>query len=329
MRAHNYLALIAAVLMSAPASAADVDRYLPVDSEAVVVINVRQFLDSKLVRKFDLGGKLKAAIAGNKEADDLLKALNFDPLKDLDKIIAAAPGDSNQEKGLAIALGRFDPDKIKATAEKAAKDHPDIFTIREATIGQDKVSYLEIKGGAGPGIYQTTFAAVASKNVVFASPSREYLFDALRSASNGASASLANKNFAELLKGFDDKHSLWLATAGDLTKGEFAAALPIKDELAKLSAITGSVTVTDGVKLEVALIAKTADDAKALNTKISQGLQTVIALVALAAMNQPELQPLVDFAKSIKTTANDKTVTIRGELDAAAIDKLIKAAQGE
>jgi hypothetical protein len=252
--------------------------------------------------------------------------MNFDPFKDLDKIIAAAPGDGQQDKGVVIVQGRFDPDKIQAAAEKAARDHKDMFTIRTGPLGRDMVTYYEIKIGE-PG--QLVFAA-AGKSILFAAPSKDYLLNALKTARDNTRPSvLTNKDFAGLVKTLDDKQSLSFAMPGHALSQGPLADLPIKEDLAKISSITGGITITDGIKVEVAVSVKTADDVKALHKRIDEGLQTGVMLLSLAAMNQAELRPLLEMVQSIKTAANDKIVTIKGEADAGMIDRLINSAPGK
>src|SRR5205085_2724204 len=77
------LALAAAVLSPA-ARGADVDKYLPADAELVISVNVRQILDSALVKKY---GQAQAEAAIKKgEAQKLLSTIGLDPLKDITTI---------------------------------------------------------------------------------------------------------------------------------------------------------------------------------------------------------------------------------------------------
>src|SRR5439155_24882163 len=102
------------------------DRYLPADTEVVVTWNVRQVLGSQLVKKNGLE-QLRDLIKSQEEVEALLKELNLDPLKDIDKVLVAAPASGEQDKGLVIVHGRFNLDKFKARADKAAKDNKEIF----------------------------------------------------------------------------------------------------------------------------------------------------------------------------------------------------------
>src|SRR5947207_11717491 len=90
---------LAAALLAPAARAADVDKYLPKDTEQISVINVRQILGSALLKKVGLDN-IREALKANEEVAGTLKGLGFDPLKDIDRIIAAQPATAEQDKGL-------------------------------------------------------------------------------------------------------------------------------------------------------------------------------------------------------------------------------------
>src|SRR5262249_47295568 len=106
-------AALAVAALAAPARAADLDPYLPADTEVVVTVNVRQLLGSELLKKLGLD-KAKEALKDLDQVKTVLDELGFDPFKDLDRLTVAGPGGTEQDRGLIIARGRFDPDKFKA-----------------------------------------------------------------------------------------------------------------------------------------------------------------------------------------------------------------------
>src|SRR5262245_7628761 len=128
-RALAALALTLALTVPALAAPAPLDgaagsfeKYLPDASDGVICINVRQFLDSPLIKK----AGLDKLLASDDATQNTLKALGIDPLKDIDRVILA----NDKEKGsdaYFIAQGKFDLGKLGAAAELAAKDKKDIF----------------------------------------------------------------------------------------------------------------------------------------------------------------------------------------------------------
>ncbi len=74
---------------SAPLDLCGLRKYLPEDTETVVNLNVRQLVDSKVVKKIGLD-QLKEALKGIDEVSDALKDLGFDPFQDTSKIPGAS-----------------------------------------------------------------------------------------------------------------------------------------------------------------------------------------------------------------------------------------------
>ena len=87
------LGLFALVCSSFPlaARAADVDPYLPDDTEAVITINVRQIFDAALFKK-EARDALAKAMEERGGPLKHLKDLDLDPQKDVDSIVLANVG---------------------------------------------------------------------------------------------------------------------------------------------------------------------------------------------------------------------------------------------
>src|SRR5258707_15347454 len=119
------LALVLAVgLLAAPARAAEVDKYLPSEAEAVMFVNVRQILDSAVVKKYALE-LAKDGLKNNVDAQQMLNAFGLDPFKDITSFTVATGGGISEPKLLAIMHGTFDVAKIQAAVEAHAKGPPD------------------------------------------------------------------------------------------------------------------------------------------------------------------------------------------------------------
>src|SRR5437870_4713763 len=139
-----------------PIKAAELDKYLPSDTEFALTVNVRQIVDSELVKKYALD-MVKGALQDN-EAQKVLEALGFDPLKDVTSVAIASPGGDDREKGLVIVHGKFDTAKFAAKAEEVAKkdEHLKIikagaYTLYQVTGGLpgagDKPTYVALVDG--------------------------------------------------------------------------------------------------------------------------------------------------------------------------------------
>src|SRR5215831_6496476 len=95
-------AWLLAFLLPISAQAGEVNKYLPNDSDFVVMLNVRQLLNSPLVQKHALAD-LKTMLKANSEATKHLEALGFDPFKDLTSITLAVCITKGEPRALMIA----------------------------------------------------------------------------------------------------------------------------------------------------------------------------------------------------------------------------------
>ena len=174
-RLHTSLFAGALSALAVPARAADADTYLPDDTEAILTVNVRQILDSALVKKFALE-KIKEALKESDEVQKVLDELGFDPLNDVESVIHATGSDP--EKGFLIVHGRFDLAKFHARGEEAAKDNGDVLKIHKVGDGDKQIVYEVNITDIG----QTVFVALPSKTTLVISPVKDAVVDALARA---------------------------------------------------------------------------------------------------------------------------------------------------
>ena len=115
----NALGLTFALLGPIASSpAAEIDKYLPDDTQIVLHANIRQILESDLGKKY-LMPQLEAAIQGNPEAQQILSAVGFDSLKGITSFTVASPGDS-EKKWLILVHAPVDLNKVRSAVEAFA-----------------------------------------------------------------------------------------------------------------------------------------------------------------------------------------------------------------
>jgi hypothetical protein len=321
--AARWLLLAVAVgLSAAPARAGLLDPYLPDDSEVIVTINVRQILDSPLVKKHALQ-QLRDLLKGRDEVESILKDLGFDPFKDLERVTLAGPGGPEKDRGLVIVHGRFDLAKFKAKGEEAARDYADHLRIHKVP---------DVRAGATHVVYEVTppdadmpiFVALAGKDTLLASPGKDYVVDALKKAARKAKPALKNKDVQALLDKMDEKQSVAVAVLGSaLAKG--SAALPaVKAMVEKVEAVGGGVTVGEDLKIEIALAAKTVEGAKELHEGLDKGLKQALALLSVLASGQKELNPALEVVKTLRVSVRGKVLTLKGRVSADVLEDALK-----
>lgn len=296
------------------ASAPGFEKYLPDGADGVIVVNVRQLLDSELVKKAGLDKAL-----ASEDAQKSFKELGLDPLKDIERVVLASDKDKPEDP-LFIIQGKFDPDKLRAALESAAKDKPDHLTVHKGDNGKiyevkdlDKVvKHLPPAAGAVGGSLKgrSAFAVIPDKGHVVVAFSKESAETVLAKAAGKKTTKLSNKVLAGLIAKIDPKQSL-------------AVALPSPNE--KVKSITGGITVTSDVKSRFTVAAADADAAKQLNTDIGDQIKTARDLVGLVTLQEKGLAPALDILDGVKHTAEGSSIGISSDIKGETLQKLGKA----
>jgi hypothetical protein len=178
-----------------------------------------------------------------------------------------------------------------------------------------------------PGADQSLFVALAGKTTILASPGKDYVIDALKKGKPKAKPALKSKAMQALLEKLDPKQSVSVALLSSvLTKGNLLDDAPkqVKDALDKLDALGGGVTVTNDVKLEVAVAAKTAAGAKEIKAQADTGVKLGLAGLALLGSDRKELVAALEVLKTVKVTAKGKVVAVSATVTADVIADALK-----
>jgi hypothetical protein len=309
------LALAAAV--TATSAAAEPDRLLPADTDIVLSVNVRQALGSDLVKEYALGN-LKQVLDGG-DVQQLLKELGLDPLKDIDRVVVGASGkDETDLKTLAIVRGRFNAEKLYRAAEAQTRTDPDHFTMIKD--GRD-VLFKYTPDDGNP-----VYATVLDEKTIVASIEKKSVTDALAVPPKGKAA--LNKEMAAVVAKMDDTATLWAAALPngrlDALKLKGPAAAPgLQNQIANLQSAAVVVRVDKDVDLAISLGMKDAGSAAEAGKTVGELVQTARGALPFLAANNPNLRPLVESAKTLKTEVNDRTIVVTGRLSGQAIGKLI------
>jgi hypothetical protein len=321
---HRTLAVFLAVLLSAPLGrTAEVDPYLPEDTESVLNLNIRQILDSDLIKKHNLLTLAQEALRGNDQVQDILKDLGFDPFKDLDRIIVAAPGGTEKDRGLVIVHGRFDVAKFKTKAEEVAKDQSEHLKIHKILSGKHLLYEVN-----HPDLDDPLFVALAGRDTVLVSAGKDYVVDALKKSGNSEKPALKNKTFQTLLEKLDAKQSLSLAVVKNpgIQKAVKKASGDIQAMIEKIQALGGGLTISDEIKLELVATTKNNRDAKDLGESVSASLKLILGLVSVFTQNQasPEAEFVLEILKSLSVRNKGETVILKGRVSSDLIEDTLK-----
>src|SRR5262245_663667 len=179
-------ALVLAVALLAPAPAhAQATKLFSADTDMVFVFNLRQLLDSPLVKKYGLD-KAKEALDGllqaNDDAKKIIDGLGLDVFKDIDRLISTGAS-ADKDKGIGIIEGRFKPAKWKAVAAEAAKTSGDIIKL-------GKLGNLDLWEVSIPGQDQNVFVVMPDDKTILFTAKKAYLEDALAQRDGTKTANL-------------------------------------------------------------------------------------------------------------------------------------------
>lgn len=315
----SWLAAALAVVFAAPtARASEPDALLPAESDSVMYINVRQVLESDIIKKYALE-QIKQALQGN-DAQKLLTDLGLDPLKDVQKIVIGASGkDQSDMQFLVVVHGKFEPEKLYKSAEAQTKKDADHFTLVKD--GKDVIFKYQPDNG------NPVYGTVVDESRVVLGGDKKTITTAL--AASAAKKSGIGKELTSLVTRMDDKSSIWLAS---VVKGKLdKVKLPggggnpnLQGQLAGMENVTAVVRVGADVTVDISLGMKDVDAADEMAKTVKELLDTVRGALPFLAAQKPELKALADAGKSLKSDVKEKNVVISAKLPGSAIGQLLK-----
>jgi hypothetical protein len=306
-----------ALIASAPARGADLDRCLPADTELVLVVNVRQILDASVVKKY-VRERLDGFLQDNAEVQQLVTAFGPGSFKDLARVTVAMPKAAIERRGLVLLHGRFSLEAIHAAADRVARDQPETLKVHRQ--GQARV--YEILGDDPDRPFG--FAAFPDPETMAFSPSRDTLQRHLARAA-GQNPPAPDKGFRELVARVDGKQSLWVAgRVPDQVKSALEKMPQLKPFAGKLETFSGGVRLGDGVKAGFHL---QVSDAQAA-VDLRQTLELSKLLVSVVIANDQKLKDvaplLTDILGALHFTQDQRIVGIELTLLDSQIEQGLK-----
>jgi len=302
-------AALVAVCLTLPARAADADRLLPGSAEQVVVINVKQILESPLVKKYALPD-IEKHLKENKEIKQLQALTGLDPLKDIHSVVIANAG-STGDKALLIVRGKFDTEKIHTVAQAVAADKGD---VKISKLG-DRNLY-ESKQGRG------FFLTFVDGTTLIGSPSKDFVAAAVE-----GKGGKVNKDLATALEAADDKQSIYgVAVISEDVRKAIKVDQGPAEALKKIKTVSGGLKVTKDLAASLQASTGDADVAKQLAdlARFGQGL------LGAAAQGNEQFGPLAEeVLKTLKIETSQGDVKIGFKVTESTIEKAAKLIPGK
>lgn len=302
--------------------AAEVEPLLPAETEGVMFVNVRQILESELVKEYALG-QMKQALEGA-DAQKMMKQLGLDPLKDIDRATIGTWGDDPIDmKVFGVIRGNFDPAKLFEASQKAAKDEADRVSI--VTEGKYKLVKFTPEDEFQPPFY---FAVADEKAVVMANEAK-LVTNALDAVASGAKPAV-KKELQALILTMDEKASMFLC---GLTDGKVGDIPPINlpgvdgdklaDQLKDMRSLSMTLRLTQDINFEIGMGMKDANSADDFGGTVDNLIGTAKAFLPLLAAQAPQAQPLVnEVTKTLRTRVKDKQVVVSMKVTADSLSGL-------
>jgi hypothetical protein len=309
----NLVAVVLSVMLSVTsASAAAVpDRLTPSDAELVVQVNVRQLLQTPLVKKHALD-PLKSLLEHSAETRRLLHAAGLDPFQDIDTISLSTSGRPLKGgKLLVVVRGSFSPDKVQTAADEYAKKHPG--RIKSSKDGE--LSMWEIQSDDRP--FYAAF--VENKTLVMTATKEDTVAIVRRAGQAPQQPSAAMQAALAHLKGGEN---MWLAmVATDDIKQLLKSDDSTKDFAAALQSVTGALEMSDDAQFGLVVHTTSAEAAAKLKDRLEELMPLLSFLGAGKDRSGQIAKEVIDSIK-LKTEKND--VSIRLHVTDAQIDKVRK-----
>jgi hypothetical protein len=304
------VSLLVPVLAGPAPAAPELDRLTPSEAEVVVQVNVRQLLQTPIVKKHVLD-PIKLLLKRNNELKQLLTAAGLDPLKDIDTISLCTSGNPMAGgKLLAVVRGDFDVDKARKAAEEYAHKHPGRIKILNNPAAPWEITCD----------HKRFYAAFASNKTLVMTTTKEDTAAVVgRAEQTPQRPSQALQAALDHLKGSE---SIWMAmVATDEIKQLLKNDDTAKDIAAALQSVTGALELTDDAKLAVVVHTNSPQAA----TQIKGKLDEVMPLLTFVGSGKDKSGRIVKEAiDSIKLKTEKNDVTIRLQITEAQIDKVRK-----
>src|SRR5262245_130602 len=186
--------------------AAEPDKLLPRDTDTIVIVNLRQIIESEIFKQ-NMLDEIKKGLERD-QAKRLLDDLGLDPFKHIDKLVIGSVETQfkkdAQPKFLAVVHGKFDPVKLYNTAEARTRSNGDVSSMVK---DGDTIMFKYQESEKDPAADGT----VVSEKIVIAASDKKMITEALKAADADKPAPI-KRDLAALISKFDDKSSVIVAS---------------------------------------------------------------------------------------------------------------------
>jgi hypothetical protein len=301
------------------------DKYLPDDSDGVLVISVKQLLSTPAYKK-GLDKEVNALL-GKAEVKKVLEGTGFDPLKDVERILVCSAKSIHNEENdfkpgredgpMVLFEGKFDPAKINARLAGLVKEHPGVLISSDAP-GGHKVYRI---GTNGP------FVAVLDKETMVLAGKKMHVLDALLKSAGKKTTGFVHKDMAARLKDLKTDVPIqgfalpqMVMSSEHKIENDGMGNQKVKSKLITLAdrgfkGATLSITVKEDARGSVVFEAKDKETAKKRGGEFTEGLKEAVAMMRKVGDKEPRIAPMLRFLEGVTIKTNGQTITMEGKAD--------------
>ncbi len=278
------------------------DDYVPEDSEAILVADLRSLLQSPVGRRH-LKPIVQQLLRRTDALPRWLELLGVNPENDLDLIrISFAPGSGGSP--LWLMRGRFDRTRAHIGPDK----------LREKRLGRYRL--WEYNDTAAK---QTTLLALAGDTLIVGE-TQDRVREALEQAHDPRSISVRDATLGTLLTKVDRRQPLWVAASikslGSIANiDNYLLRMVVNPLFQNANSLYGGVKVADDLRLELTVATTTAEQADRLQFDL-RDMRDAAPGAALLLGDQKELAPLLRLLGSTKIGREGKVLRLHGRLAA-------------
>ncbi len=315
-----HLWMVAAVGMIVTTSApvfADASKYFSKDSEFVFSVNLRQIMNSKLVKDYKVQEMIEGMLQNNEQFQELQRVLGINLLNDVETITAAgAVGERKPKDSVMVIEGKFNQGKFDEAAAKAMKEFPDV-------VAKHRLQGSDIFEITPPGEEERIYLTMVNKGTMLFAQTKDGIGKAL--ANKGQND--LNKQVRSLIGTLGAKNSLGIvATSKGLIKAaqQNPRAALFAQQLNNIDGFGASLTVGKEVQFQFGVDTGSVQSARELNQQAIFGLIALRNKVQQMAQNDFRFKTLIPVTNSLKASVQGTNVIIRGLVTKAAIDEAVK-----
>jgi hypothetical protein len=316
------LAVLTALALPCATQASD--KLLPDNTEMVFGFNIKTMLQSPLFTKH-FQPRLKEQMESNQQFMAMMKAMNFDPMKDLTSVtfavtnfkldVAGGPPQPDAD-AIIIVRGNFDVARIEAGVGSL------VAAANEAKVTTGKIgnrTLYEFKEERRP-----MFACFIDNTTMVGSSSKEDLQRAI-DRFEGRSSAKHSDSFSKLLAKADTKQAMWGVIALPENLRTMAQGMPQGEVVEKILGMTMLLNIKEGLTFELNTFA--TDEAGV--AMIKQALEQVKQLAGVFSLQAPDPEvgkAIGDIVSSITISETRDMVSLRVEVKSDIVETLMKRA---